>query len=393
MAHLFTSPVVSITANPQTVTLAQSVPAGSLILVLVSQFYGANPPRAIASVADSVNAGNYALSGAETTDANIPIAAFHKVAGGTGTPTVSVSFTGGIPNGSVTVIVYDGQHTTPGPTANAATSTATSSPGVVDTGATSALRVSMYGTGSDYYTLNDTGSGTARGFQSINGSGPNSVYIADRVVAGSVAHSVSFSSARAAAALTVSFTGSGGGAPSPTISGVSSMSPRKGSSLTITGSNFGATRGTGSVTIGGVVQTVTSWSDSSITVTVSEGENPYGVGLQIVVTANGALVSSPYSLTELLPPTGRSYVNVGTPSTTSTARITAAPDAASGDQLEHDSALTVNPDLTFSVSAPGSYAVRLWTSGDGWGAEALQVVSDPVTPPSTSTIAAILAAF
>lgn len=69
-----------------------------------------------------------------------------------------------------------------------------------------------------------------------------------------------------------------------------------GESITLVGSGFGATQGTGSVKIsptnnvadaGAVAQNVTAWSDTSITFTVVKGSLNFLVGLNLFVTKNG----------------------------------------------------------------------------------------------------------
>lgn len=169
-----------------------------------------------------------------------------------------------------------------------------------------------------------------------------------------------------------------GGGSTPAISSTSSASPANGGSLTITGTNFGASQGSGSVTIGGVTQTVTSWSDTSITVTVSRGTNKYGAALNVVVTDNSANSSSPYALTGLTPQADWSYVDIGTPNTTAANRITSVPDLASGDQVAYTTQggqVVVANDGTFSVSTGvRSFDFEVWTSPDGWGGQATQYV-------------------
>lgn len=70
--------------------------------------------------------------------------------------------------------------------------------------------------------------------------------------------------------------------PAPSISGVNPASGAPGSSVTISGANFGAAQGT--VTIGGVAAGVTSWSATSIVATVPAGA---ATGNVVVSTALG----------------------------------------------------------------------------------------------------------
>jgi len=71
--------------------------------------------------------------------------------------------------------------------------------------------------------------------------------------------------------------------PSPSITSLSSTSAPVGASVTITGANFGSTQGTNSVTFNGTAATVTSWSATSIAVTVPPGATTGSV----VVNASG----------------------------------------------------------------------------------------------------------
>ena len=56
--------------------------------------------------------------------------------------------------------------------------------------------------------------------------------------------------------------------PAPSITVLDPASGRNGASVAITGTNFGASQGTGTVTFNGVAATPTSWSGTSITVPV-----------------------------------------------------------------------------------------------------------------------------
>ncbi|MGE4074977.1 MAG: IPT/TIG domain-containing protein [Reyranella sp.] len=175
------------------------------------------------------------------------------------------------------------------------------------------------------------------------------------------------------------------GAAGPAVISTSSANPARSSSLTITGTGFGSSQGTGNVKIDGATQTVTAWSDTSITVTVVRGSTTkYGVSVNLVVTANGGASSSPYALTSLQPQSGWAYVNLGTPNTTSSYRITASPDLASGDQLAYQTisgGVEVFTDATFSAgSGVTAFDVEAWTTTDGWGATATQTVGGTAVP-------------
>ena len=78
----------------------------------------------------------------------------------------------------------------------------------------------------------------------------------------------------------------------PSITSVSPSSGRVGTSVTITGANFGATQGTSTVTFNGAVATPTSWSATSIVAPV-----PTGAGTGNVVVTVGGMASNGVSFT------------------------------------------------------------------------------------------------
>jgi len=167
----------------------------------------------------------------------------------------------------------------------------------------------------------------------------------------------------------------------PTVTSVSTGTPREGASLTITGTAFGASQGSGDVKINGVTQTVTSWADTSITVTIVLGTNKFGAAYTVVVRDNALVASNSYAgITGLLPAnSGLSYVDLGTPNATAAYRLTASADLASGDQIEWDNKgglVTVATDGTFTAG-PGvsSFSFRVWTSGSGYGPSATQLTA------------------
>lgn len=177
------------------------------------------------------------------------------------------------------------------------------------------------------------------------------------------------------------WTGVDAAASGPNITSVSTATPREGASLTITGTAFGASQGSGDVKINGVAQTVTSWSDTSIAVTIVLGTNKFGAAYTVVVRDNALTASNSYAgITGLLPAnSGLSYIDLGTPNATAAYRITAIADLASGDQLEYENVgglVAVASDATFSAG-PGvlDFDCRAWTSGSGYGASASQNTS------------------
>ncbi|PYU48185.1 MAG: hypothetical protein DMG48_21165, partial [Acidobacteria bacterium] len=85
----------------------------------------------------------------------------------------------------------------------------------------------------------------------------------------------------------------GGGNPSP--ASITSLNPTSGvlgTSVTITGANFGATQGTSTVKFNGIAATPTSWSATSIVVPV-----PTGATTGNVVVTVGGVASNGVSFT------------------------------------------------------------------------------------------------
>src|SRR5260370_6837376 len=83
-------------------------------------------------------------------------------------------------------------------------------------------------------------------------------------------------------------------APAPSITSLNPGSGVVGTSVTINGANFGATRGTSTVTFSGTATTPTSWSATSIVAPVPNGATTGNV----VVTVRGVPSNgSPFTLT------------------------------------------------------------------------------------------------
>ena len=96
--------------------------------------------------------------------------------------------------------------------------------------------------------------------------------------------------------------------PSPSISTLTPNSASVGAPVTIIGSNFGSTQGTGSLRFSGIAAAVSSWSDTAIVASVPAGA---ASGSVVVITAAGAssnsvafTVNPPPSMTRLLPASG-----------------------------------------------------------------------------------------
>jgi len=115
--------------------------------------------------------------------------------------------------------------------------------------------------------------------------------------------------------------GGGGGGNTPYISGLSVASGPVGTAVTITGSHFGATQGSSTVTFNGTAASPTSWSDTSISVPVPTGATTGPVVVTVGgVASNGSTFtvtssSSSPTITSLSPtsgPVGTSVTITGT---------------------------------------------------------------------------------
>lgn len=164
----------------------------------------------------------------------------------------------------------------------------------------------------------------------------------------------------------------------PIISSLSGVVRYLGS-VTITGSNFGASRGTGGVTIGGVSQTITAWSDTSITLTpIARGMLKYG-SQPLVVLSNAGEVNAAYPIT-LLPQAGWDYVTLVAPLATSGQRLTSIPDLIASDMVAYGNviplgAVTVNADGTFLTDRTvGEFSVEV-NDGTGWGGYGVETMA------------------
>jgi RHS repeat-associated protein len=110
---------------------------------------------------------------------------------------------------------------------------------------------------------------------------------------GTYSATMSFSLAADYVGFLVAFKGaSGGGGSSPAITSLSPTSGAVGTSVTITGSNFGSTQGSSTVKFNGTAATVTSWSATSIVVPV-----PFGATTGNVVVTVSGLASNGVSFT------------------------------------------------------------------------------------------------
>lgn len=180
-----------------------------------------------------------------------------------------------------------------------------------------------------------------------------------------------------------------GATTAPTIVSATSLTPQDTQQVTFTGQNFGASAGT--VTIGGISQGIVSWSNTSVTVTVTRGTNAFGVALNTVLTTSASVVSNTFVGISLTPKPGWAYVNLLTVNGSASLRVSAVADVTSGDQVAYDAQsgnVVVANDGTFSVAPSVTlFSFEVWTTGSGWGASALEVfLAGKVMVPKAWTI-------
>ena len=107
---------------------------------------------------------------------------------------------------------------------------------------------------------------------------------------GSYSATMSFSGSADYVAFLVAFkAASGGGGGPPSITSLSTTTGAVGTSVTITGTNFGSTQGSSTVTFNGTVAASTSWSATSIVAPVPSGATTGNVVVTVSgVSSNGA---------------------------------------------------------------------------------------------------------
>jgi hypothetical protein len=176
----------------------------------------------------------------------------------------------------------------------------------------------------------------------------------------------------------------------PAIVSTSDDTPANGSTLTLTVQNAGASQGAGGITADGSGWTETSWSNTSIAVTVALGNNRYNVDVPLVLTTNDAQESDPYNV-QIQPASGYAYFNLsGTPA--ASGLLEAIPELTGTEQIEVSgvvggtvSGITINADGTLVVDGD----ITLWYArahnGTEWGRlAAIDMTPDTTAPTLTS---------
>lgn len=136
------------------------------------------------------------------------------------------------------------------------------------------------------------------------------------------------------------------GSGDPTVTSADDSAPSEGQAVTIAVTNAGASQGSSTLAWGGVTQTCTAWSATSITFTADPPATlKNGVAADLVLTVD-SVDSSAFPLT-LSPPAGYSFVNVT--SIASTGVLEADPDLEAGWQVEFQDPAVVYADGTWST--------------------------------------------
>jgi hypothetical protein len=159
----------------------------------------------------------------------------------------------------------------------------------------------------------------------------------------------------------------------------------------ITGANFGASQGAGTVYIGGWPQSVTTWSNTSITLNATyRGPALYGIPISVSVLTNTGLQSFFTYVAGLTPQQGWAYVNLTSINTVAAYRLTTTPDLSIGDQVAWGNispvtgTVTVAADASFTTNGNTAQFYFEVNTGDGsgWDQPALQIITNPINPVS-----------
>lgn len=151
----------------------------------------------------------------------------------------------------------------------------------------------------------------------------------------------------------------GSGSPSPTITSLSPSSGPAGTAVTITGTNFGATQGSSSVTFNGMAVTPTSWSTTSLVAPVPNGATTGNVvvtvggvasnGVSFTVTAAGPTISG---LSQNSGPVGTFITITGSNFGASQGSSTVTFNGAAGSPLGWGAASIVVPVPSGATTGP-----------------------------------------
>ena len=267
------------TTTTSTLAFASANTAGNFIAVAIR---GGLSSSQVFSVSDS-NANTYkqaaqiGYTGSTVTSA---IYYAENIKGGANTITVTMSVSGPL---RFAILEYSGVAASNSLDGTAAATNTSTSPnsGNATTTASGDLLFSTVATADSVTFTAGTGF-TVRDLVPTTGS---KMITEDQVqsAAGTASASATLSASSAWGAVLAAFKPASGGPPAPSITSLSQTSGAAGVSLTITGTNFGATQGTSTVTFNGTSATVSNWNATSIITSVPAGATTGPV----VVTVGG----------------------------------------------------------------------------------------------------------
>jgi IPT/TIG domain len=271
------TPQATVTTASVTYTLAQN--AGDLNVVVV----GWNDSTASVSGVSDSSGNSYLIAAAAVVQSGTASQAIYYArnisAASAGANTVTVTFATAAQHPDIRIAEYSGLDTA-NPldgSAGAQGNSATSDSGVVTTTSANDLLV-----GANTVQSVTTGPGTGFTSRGITGDGD---ILEDRTVtsAGSYNATAALDKIQLWIMQVAAFRAAAGSGSNPTITSLSTTSGPTGTPVTITGTNFGTTQGTSTVTFNGTVASASSWSATSIAVTVPTGATSGNV----VVTVGG----------------------------------------------------------------------------------------------------------
>jgi hypothetical protein len=157
----------------------------------------------------------------------------------------------------------------------------------------------------------------------------------------------------------------------PTIMGISPTSGPVGTAVTISGTNFGATKGTSAVAFNGVSATTSSWSSTAVVTTVPNGATTGNVNITVNgFTSNGVA----FSVTQ---------VSVAVSPTSSTLQVGKSQGFTA--TLQNDSQ---NKGVTWSLSGGGCSGSSCGTLSNATAASVTYTAPTAVPNPATVTLLA-----
>jgi len=357
---------LSSSQSTVTVTFTAAQTLGNLNVVVV----GWNDSTSTISGVTDSRGNSYAPAAAPVVQSATASQAIYYAknifAAATGANTVTVSFNVGARFPDIRIAEYSGLDTVnPLDVSVGAqgTTTSTSNSGSVTTTTANDLLV-----GANLVQSTTTAAGSGYTSRTITQDGD---ILEDRVVTvtGSYSATAALDKIQPWIMQIVAFRAAGSGTPAPSITSLNPTSGAVGTSITITGANFGASQGTSTVTFNGIVVTPGSWSTTSISVTVPASLATGSTNVVVTVTnvaSNGATftVTAPPAILVMVTPV-RGGLTITQPLSV-TAAVQNDPSnagvswTASGGMLSN----MTNLSATFTVTSPGVYTITGTSKAD-----------------------------